>query len=115
MTLTNYLSARRVKPKSWEELPEIIFDSEELTEELKKELVCLDESFIKPGGVKAVPRPAMATLNLANRLFQLYNETESRLTAVPNDMRPLWSDVLNHVKLSYEMIRKQYPNTFREL
>jgi hypothetical protein len=112
MNLTDYLSARKVTPIPLDKLPKI-----EDRDETSREITCLeiDEGALKPGAATAQPRPGLFTIHLAQDIYDLYTKTEQKSWPGDADLKPIVSDVLNHLRLSYEMIRKRYPNTFVSL
>lgn len=71
----------------------------------------------KPGAmqVQGQPKPSIQTAQLATDLFNVFGKTYSKINALPEDMRGTFKDVLNHIHLAYELIRKKYPMFFRKL
>jgi hypothetical protein len=67
------------------------------------------------GALSQTQKPGMFAATLGNDLYNLYNKISSRSEMAPDNLKPTFNGILNHIKLAYNLIRNQYPHFFKKI
>lgn len=71
----------------------------------------------KSGALELPPdkKPGVVVAQSGTELFNTFAKLNSRISKIPHDQQSTYRNMLNHVYLAYELLRKQYPLFFKKL
>ena len=112
MKVTSYLSARKVAPKEWEEMPTINFDlPPEVIDEAINESI-LHSKLPKPSEGKI----SLRVVHLAMALKKQYDDLKNKQNhAEGHDEKNIYNVAVRNLESSYNEIVKTYPKYIKPL